>query len=131
MSLRGLIHPSELIDKVRFCQQCNSAHLNYIEVCPVCTGINIGESKMSDDEGERACHQCKHHFQAPKTMAKCMACHYINHLEQLITKSVHSFTISEVGVQLLAAISKAKELGEFVISGIASHQHSKLTACNK
>jgi len=38
---RHLLAPVRLIDRIRQCPKCSSAHLNYIDVCPECGGINI------------------------------------------------------------------------------------------
>ncbi|WP_372881785.1 hypothetical protein [Psychromonas sp.] len=34
---------SKFVDRVRYCRQCNSGHLNYIETCPSCFSPNIKE----------------------------------------------------------------------------------------
>ena len=38
---RRLLEPSRLIDRLRQCPKCNGAHLNYIDICPNCRGIDI------------------------------------------------------------------------------------------
>jgi hypothetical protein len=38
---RKLILHNKLIDRLRHCPACNGVHLNFIDCCPNCTGINI------------------------------------------------------------------------------------------
>ncbi|NLS12974.1 diguanylate cyclase [Vibrio sp. SM6] len=51
---RGLIDKETLIDRIRSCHQCHSAHLNYVEVCPNCASIDI------DTEIALHCFTCGH-----------------------------------------------------------------------
>ncbi len=41
---RGLVEPVELVDRVHLCSACRGAHLNYVDVCPQCSSIDIAES---------------------------------------------------------------------------------------
>ena len=43
---QGVLEQDQLIDRIRVCSKCNSGHLNYIEVCPSCSSIDI-ESQSS------------------------------------------------------------------------------------
>jgi GGDEF domain-containing protein len=36
-----LLQSEQLVDRVRLCNSCNSAHLNFVDVCPECTHIAI------------------------------------------------------------------------------------------
>ncbi|MBT1443960.1 hypothetical protein KJI95_05400 [Shewanella sp. JM162201] len=38
---KGWIEPDKLWDRTRHCPQCDSGHLNYIDVCPKCTSLDI------------------------------------------------------------------------------------------
>lgn len=38
---RNLLRHGSLKDRIRLCPQCEHAHLNFIDVCPNCTGIDI------------------------------------------------------------------------------------------
>lgn len=38
---RQLIAPVRLIDRLRQCPKCSNAHINYVDVCPQCAGIDI------------------------------------------------------------------------------------------
>lgn len=38
---RKLIEPAHIVDRIRLCPRCESAHLNYVDVCPECRSINI------------------------------------------------------------------------------------------
>lgn len=37
----GLLAPLELVDRIRLCTECNSARLNYVDVCPGCKSLDI------------------------------------------------------------------------------------------
>lgn len=43
MSEQGLLASGELIDRIRLCSQCNSARLNYVDVCPECKDLDIAK----------------------------------------------------------------------------------------
>jgi GGDEF domain-containing protein len=43
LSKRNLIEPVALLDRQRECDHCGSAHLNFIDVCPNCRSIEIGQ----------------------------------------------------------------------------------------
>jgi GGDEF domain-containing protein len=38
---RKLLAPEQLVDRLRHCPKCDGAHLNYIDACPNCAGIDI------------------------------------------------------------------------------------------
>lgn len=38
---RGLLRRSKLVDRIRLCPKCNFSHLNYVDICPECTNIDI------------------------------------------------------------------------------------------
>lgn len=41
---RGLLEPVGLIDRTRHCPRCNSAHIHFVDVCPLCAGLDIRET---------------------------------------------------------------------------------------
>lgn len=41
MTQRGYLEEGDLVDKVRYCPVCQSGHINYVETCPSCHGIDI------------------------------------------------------------------------------------------
>ncbi|MEC7816124.1 MAG: diguanylate cyclase [Pseudomonadota bacterium] len=41
MHEQGWLEPGELMDRIRLCRQCNSARLNYVDVCPQCNALDI------------------------------------------------------------------------------------------
>lgn len=43
MSEQGLLASGELIDRIRLCSKCNSARLNYVDVCPECRDLDIAK----------------------------------------------------------------------------------------
>ena len=40
---RQLLEPSQLIDRLRHCPHCDGTHLNYVDICPNCSNINIAQ----------------------------------------------------------------------------------------
>jgi GGDEF domain-containing protein len=51
---RGLLENARLVDRLRKCTGCGGSHLNYIDVCPECHEIDIGENIYLH------CHTCGH-----------------------------------------------------------------------
>lgn len=43
---RSILDAEQLVDRIRVCSTCNSGHLNYVDVCPSCSSIDI-ESQSS------------------------------------------------------------------------------------
>ena len=43
MTEQGLLSSGELLDRIRLCSKCNSARLNYIDVCPECRDLDIAK----------------------------------------------------------------------------------------
>ncbi|WP_178087321.1 diguanylate cyclase [Pseudomonas sp. C27(2019)] len=43
MSEQGLLASGELVDRIRLCSKCNSARLNYVDVCPECRDLDIAK----------------------------------------------------------------------------------------
>jgi GGDEF domain-containing protein len=46
LTARGLLSFSKIVDRVRLCKKCQSAHLYFVDLCPQCKSINIKESKI-------------------------------------------------------------------------------------
>jgi hypothetical protein len=42
----GLLRPVRLVDRLRACTACGSAHLSYAETCPECGGIDIVRAEL-------------------------------------------------------------------------------------
>ena len=40
---RRLLRDAALIDRLRHCPKCDGAHLNFIDICPSCTDLNISQ----------------------------------------------------------------------------------------
>ena len=49
---RELLEPLALIDRMRLCSACGGAHLNFVDVCPNCSSIDIAETIFLH------CHTC-------------------------------------------------------------------------
>ncbi len=43
MSEQDLLVSGELVDRIRLCSKCNSARLNYVDVCPECRDLDIAK----------------------------------------------------------------------------------------
>lgn len=43
MEEQGLLSPGPLTDRIRLCNQCNSGHINYVDVCPSCSELDISK----------------------------------------------------------------------------------------
>ena len=41
LSDRNLIEPARLVDRLHQCSQCEGTHLNYVDICPHCSSIDI------------------------------------------------------------------------------------------
>lgn len=54
MKQRGWLEQTQLLDRLRCCDDCHSAHLNYIDVCPNCQSINIAAASFIH------CFTCSH-----------------------------------------------------------------------
>ena len=55
---RGLLEEIKLIDRLRKCPTCAASHLNYVDICPECKQLDIGENIFLH------CHTCG--FVAPQ-----------------------------------------------------------------
>ena len=40
---RKLLEPTQLVDRLRHCPQCDGTHLNYVDICPNCSNIDISQ----------------------------------------------------------------------------------------
>jgi GGDEF domain-containing protein len=72
LTRRGLLEPASLVDRTRHCRKCNSAHLQFVDVCPQCASIQINKAPSLH------CFTCGHvaqqdHFQTPDGM-RCPKC---------------------------------------------------------
>lgn len=41
---RGLLEAGVVVDRTRHCRRCNSAHIHFLDVCPLCAGLDIRET---------------------------------------------------------------------------------------
>ncbi|MGA2027802.1 MAG: hypothetical protein ABSH17_12155, partial [Syntrophobacteraceae bacterium] len=51
---RGFIEPSSLIDRLRHCPHCSSAHLAFVDNCPECNSVDIAQKPLL------SCFTCGH-----------------------------------------------------------------------
>ena len=53
---RGFLEPSSLIDRLRHCPHCSSAHLAFVDTCPECGSVDIAQKPLL------SCFTCGHTF---------------------------------------------------------------------
>lgn len=94
---RGLLEPTQLVDRTRHCRRCQSAHLHFVDVCPHCASLHIHRGASlhcfscghvapePDFMGDRGlvCPKCatrlRHigvDYDRPLTQYSCAACHH-------------------------------------------------------
>ncbi|WP_038869304.1 TackOD1 domain-containing metal-binding protein [Vibrio jasicida] len=72
---RNILESEQLQDRIRVCTHCNSGHLNYVEVCPQCSSIDI-ESQSSlhcftcGHVGEQLSFQRRGKLECPKCLTQ-------------------------------------------------------------
>ncbi|MCG9683250.1 diguanylate cyclase [Vibrio sp. Isolate23] len=141
---RNILEKEHLIDRIRLCSQCNSGHLNYVDVCPICQSIDI-ESQSSlhcftcghvDDQqaftrkGKLACPKCltqlRHigvDYDRPLENQKCHTCSNMFVEASTITQCMSCDSKVPVHELIERKIYQYK-LGE---SGQYIYQHGKAT----
>lgn len=116
LTAKGLLSFSKLIDRVRLCHSCQSAHLYFVDLCPQCKSINIKESKILHcfscgyvDEEKKfqkdtglECPKCLTKlrligvdYDLPASQYKCYDCNYIFEEPQIIAKCMECQTQNE------------------------------------
>lgn len=112
---RKLISPVRLVDRLRHCPECNAAHLNYIDVCPACGGIDIQQKPFlhcfscghvaPEDQylsnGILACPQCTSRlrhigadYDRPLENYQCNGCRQVFIEPQILARCMHCQTSS-------------------------------------
>lgn len=151
---RGVLEPEALIDRIRVCSHCNSGHLNYVEVCPDCSSIDI------DSQSSLHCFTCghvgeQHSFQrrgkleCPKclTQLRHIGVDYDRPLENHVCHSCSSLFVEAATIsQCLSCDSKIKveelvvrkiyqyrlgEVGEYILQHGKSIQAPELSIKGK
>ncbi|MBS9923142.1 diguanylate cyclase domain-containing protein [Vibrio alginolyticus] len=126
---RGVLEAEVLIDRIRVCSQCNSGHLNYVEVCPDCSSIDI------DSQSSLHCFTCghvgeQHSFQrrgkleCPKclTQLRHIGVDYDRPLENHVCNSCSSLFVEAATIsQCLSCDSKIK-VEELVVRKIYQYR---------
>ncbi|MBM5035163.1 diguanylate cyclase, partial [Vibrio parahaemolyticus] len=126
---RGVLEPEALIDRIRVCSHCNSGHLNYVEVCPDCSSIDI------DSQSSLHCFTCghvgeQHSFQrrgkleCPKclTQLRHIGVDYDRPLENHVCHSCSSLFVEAATIsQCLSCDSKIK-VEELVVRKIYQYR---------
>ena len=65
---RKLLEPTQLVDRLRHCPHCDGTHINYVDICPNCSNIDISQ----------------------KPFLHCFTCGNVAPEEQFLTKGVLS-----------------------------------------
>ncbi len=126
---RGVLEPEALSDRIRVCSHCNSGHLNYVEVCPDCSSIDI------DSQSSLHCFTCghvgeQHSFQrrgkleCPKclTQLRHIGVDYDRPLENHVCHSCSSLFVEAATIsQCLSCDSKIK-VEELVVRKIYQYR---------
>lgn len=140
---REVLEPDKLIDRIRVCKQCNSGHLNYVEVCPSCKNIDIniqsslhcftcghvGDQQLFLRRGKLECPNCltqlRHigvDYDRPLETHRCNACSHLFVEPDTLSHCLNCETQTETAELIVQTIYQLKlgQLGEYV------YQHGKL-----
>lgn len=99
-----LIEPAgTIVDRVRHCRACDSSHLNYIDLCPTCTGLQIKAASFLH------CFGCGYvaeegAFQASAQRACPKCARILRHIGVDYDRALETFSCSDCG----ASFSDAK-----------------------
>ncbi len=98
LSRRGILEPARLVDRLRLCLHCGSAHLYFVDICPNCSSIEIkatsslhcfacghvARESEFEVEGGMICPKCQatlRHigvdYDRPMAQYACGACHHL------------------------------------------------------
>ncbi len=107
---RRFLEPMKLLDRVRLCLHCGSAHIYFVDVCPNCSSIEIEASPALhcftcghvarqsnfEVEGGLVCPKCNARlrhigvdYDRPMTQYGCSTCHHLFIEAQVIARCVH------------------------------------------
>jgi GGDEF domain-containing protein len=116
MSVRKLLFPQRILDRIRCCTSCNSSHLSYIDQCPTCASIDIVQQPAIH------CFNCGHvaiqsYFrshgvlQCPNCLTRLrhIGSDYDRPLEQYSCRNCHSiFMEPDIRAQCMACSSSSR-----------------------
>ena len=107
---RKLLEPTQLVDRLRHCPQCDGTHLNYVDICPNCSNIDISQKpflhcytcgNVAPEEkfltkGILSCPNCdtrlRHigaDYDRPLENYKCNACHHVFIEADILARCMH------------------------------------------
>lgn len=113
---RQLLEAQELVDRVRHCPACASAHLMFVDVCPQCASIQIARTELLHcftcghvaeesafvSEGGMRCPNCRtalRHIGAdydrPLSQYRCGSCHHIFVEPDVLARCLQCATATE------------------------------------
>ncbi|WEM45169.1 diguanylate cyclase (plasmid) [Photobacterium sp. DA100] len=140
---REILENDILIDRIRVCKQCNSGHLNYVEVCPSCKSIDIdvqtslhcftcghvGDQQSFLRKGKLECPKCitqlRHigvDYDRPLETHICHKCSHLFVEAETISQCLSCEAQTEIAELIVQKIYQLKlgQLGEYV------YQHGKM-----
>jgi len=113
---RKLISFVELKDRVRLCEECDSAHVYFKDICPQCKSIKIENSRIlhcfscgeidreyvfQTDDG-LVCQKCRSHlrligvdYDLPASQYSCSSCHHIFVEPEVVAKCTNCMHTNE------------------------------------
>ena len=107
---RKLLEPTQLLDRLRHCPQCDGTHLNYVDICPNCSNIDISQKpflhcytcgNVAPEEkfltkGILSCPNCatrlRHigaDYDRPLENYLCNACHHVFIEPNILARCMH------------------------------------------
>jgi hypothetical protein len=122
---RELLEVKHVIDKTRYCSCCQSANLNYVDVCPSCASGHITQPDLDGEKAahsQRLCRDCHAHFAEAETAAYCLECKQLTPIKALTSKPVYSYVATQMGQEIFDTVSTAKDLAAALSQTAARQQ---------
>lgn len=109
-SRRRILDIDMVQDRLRICDQCSSAHLNHVDVCPACASIDIASTRLlhcftCGHVEQQESFQRQHRLECPKcsTVLRHIGVDYDRPLEQLQCRQCKNlFVDADVRSQCMA-----------------------------
>lgn len=107
---RRILDTDMVVDRLRLCDQCASAHLNHVDVCPACASIDIASTRLlhcftCGHVDQQESFQRQHRLECPKcsTVLRHIGVDYDRPLEQLQCRQCKNlFVDADVRSQCMA-----------------------------
>ncbi|MDO6386572.1 MULTISPECIES: diguanylate cyclase [unclassified Uliginosibacterium] len=109
-SRRRILDTEVVVDRLRLCDQCSSAHMNHVDVCPSCASIDITSTRLlhcftCGHVDQQESFQRQHRLECPKCSAalRHIGVDYDRPLEQLQCRQCKNlFVDADVRSQCMA-----------------------------